>query len=93
MSDKYKRGGIRFDGYNSPKETPSHKEKSHAVLAKDGDKVKLIRFGQQGVEGSPVKPGETEADKNRRISFKARHAANIRKGKMSAAYWSDKVKW
>jgi hypothetical protein len=63
------------------------------VLAKEGDKIKLIRFGQQGVSGSPAKTGESAADRARRASFKARHASNIKKGKMSAAYWADKVKW
>lgn len=85
--------GEKFAGYNKPKRTPNHPEKSHVVLAKEGDKVKLIRFGQQGVSGSPPKTGETEAAKARRASFKARHASNIKKGKMSAAYWADKVKW
>ena len=85
--------GEKFAGYNKPKRTPNHPEKSHVVLAKDGDKVKLIRFGQQGVSGSPAKTGESEADRARRASFKARHASNIKKGKMSAAYWADKVKW
>lgn len=85
--------GEKFAGYNKPKRTPNHPEKSHVVLAKEGDKVKLIRFGQQGVSGSPPKKGETEAAKARRASFKARHASNIKKGKMSAAYWADKVKW
>lgn len=80
-------------GYNKPKKTPSHPTKSHVVVAKDGDKVKTIRFGQQGVSGSPAKKGESEADKARRKSFKARHSANIAKGKMSAAYWADKAKW
>jgi hypothetical protein len=80
------RGGITFSGYNKPKKTPGHKTKSHAVLAKSGDQVKLIRFGQQGVKGSP----EGSA---RNKSFKARHAKNISKGKMSAAYWANKVKW
>ena len=80
-------------GYNKPERTPSHPTKSHVVVAKQGDQVKTIRFGQQGVSGSPAKKGESEADKNRRASFKARHAANIAKGKMSAAYWADKVKW
>lgn len=90
---KYTRGGISFEGYNKPKKTPSHPTKSHAVLAKEGDQVKLIRFGQQGVSGSPKKEGESEAYRERRESFKARHASNIKKGKMSAAYWADKVKW
>lgn len=80
-------------GYNKPKKTPSHPTKSHVVVAKAGDKVKTIRFGQQGVSGSPKKEGESKAAKARRESFKARHADNIAKGKMSAAYWSDKVKW
>lgn len=80
-------------GYNKPKRTPSHPTKSHVVVAKTGDTVKTIRFGQQGVSGSPKKAGESEADKNRRSSFKARHAGNIAKGKTSAAYWADKVKW
>ena len=88
-----KRGKEEFSGYNKPKKTPSHPTKSHAVLAKSGDQVKLIRFGQQGVSGSPTREGESAADKARRASFKARHAANISKGKMSAAYWADKVKW
>lgn len=88
-----KRGDDTFEGYNKPKRTPSHPKKSHAVLAKAGDKVKLIRFGQQGVSGSPKKEGESEAYRKRRESFKARHAANIAKGKLSAAYWADKVKW
>lgn len=85
--------GEKFQGYNKPKRTPNHPNKSHAVLAKEGDKVKLIRFGQQGVSGSPKKTGESEAARKRRESFKARHAANIKKGKMSAAYWSDRTKW
>jgi hypothetical protein len=85
--------GERFEGYNKPKRTPNHPEKSHVVLAKDGDKVKLIRFGQQGVTGSPPKTGETEAAKARRASFKARHSSNIAKGKMSAAYWANRQKW
>lgn len=80
-------------GYNKPKKTPSHPTKSHVVVAKAGDQVKTIRFGQQGVSGSPKKEGESKAAKARRESFKARHADNIAKGKMSAAYWSDKVKW
>jgi hypothetical protein len=88
-----KKGKETFSGYNKPKRTPNHPTKSHAVLAKEGDKEKLIRFGQQGVSGSPKKSGESESYKNRRESFKARHAQNIAKGKMSAAYWADKVKW
>ncbi len=92
-SSKYTRGGESFSGYNKPKTTPDHPSKSHAVLAKDGDQVKLIRFGQQGVKGSPKKEGESEDYRERRESFKARHSKNIKKGKMSAAYWADKVKW
>lgn len=88
-----KKGSETFSGYNKPKKTPSHPTKSHAVLAKSGSKEKLIRFGQQGVSGSPAKEGESAADKARRKSFKARHASNIAKGNMSAAYWADKVKW
>ena len=88
-----KRGKEQFQGFNKPKRTPSHPTKSHAVLAKSGDTVKLIRFGQQGVSGSPAKMGESEADKARRKSFKARHAQNIAKGKLSAVFWADKVKW
>lgn len=78
--------GEKFSGYNKAKRTPNHPKKSHVVLAKEGDKVKLIRFGQQGVKGSP-----TGTARNR--TFKARHAKNIAKGKMSAAYWAAKVKW
>ena len=87
-----KRYGLK--GVNKPKRTPSHATKSHVVLAKEGDRVKLIRFGQKGAKtaGKP-KAGESEAMKNKRKSFKARHAKNIRKGKMSAAYWANKVKW
>tara|TARA_R110000822_G_scaffold178103_4_gene318060 strand:+ start:294 stop:575 length:282 start_codon:yes stop_codon:yes gene_type:complete len=81
-----------LEGVNKPKRTPKHPDKSHVVLAKEGDKVKLIRFGQQGVKGAGKSP-KTEAEKARRSSFKARHAENIAKGKMSAAYWSAKVKW
>ena len=88
-----KRGKEQFSGYNKPKKTPGHPTKSHAVLAKSGDQVKLIRFGQQGVSGSPKKANESEADRKRRESFKARHADNIAKGKMSAAYWADREKW
>jgi len=85
--------GEQFAGYNKPKRTPSNPKKSHAVLAKEGDTIKLIRFGQQGVSGSPPREGESAAAKARRASFKARHAKNITKGKLSAAYWADKVKW
>ena len=85
------RAGV--SGYNKPKRTPNHPTKSHVVVAKDGSQVKTIRFGQQGVSGSPRKKGESDAYRKRRESFKARHASNIAKGKMSAAYWADKVKW
>ena len=85
------RGEI-FSGYNKPKRTPKHPTKSHAVLAKEGGKIKLIRFGQQGVSGAGKNP-KSKRDKARRKSFKARHAKNIRKGKMSAAYWANKTKW
>ena len=88
---RLERAGV--SGYNKPKRTPSHPKKSHIVVAKSGDQVKTIRFGQQGVSGSPKREGESESDKARRASFKARHASNIAKGKMSAAYWADKVKW
>lgn len=85
------RAGV--EGYNKPKRTPNHPTKSHVVVAKSGDEIKTIRFGQQGVSGSPKREGESEADKARRSSFKARHAKNIAKGKMSAAWWADKQKW
>lgn len=88
-----KKGSETFEGYNKPKRTPNHPTKSHAVLAKDGEQVKLIRFGQQGTKGSPEKENESESYRKRREAFKARHAENIAKGKMSAAYWADKVKW
>ena len=95
-----KRGKETFSGYNKPKRTPKHKTKSHAVLAKEGDKIKLIRFGQQGkkvstLKGTAGKPkkGESARMKAKRKSFKARHAKNIKRGKMSAAWWADKVKW
>lgn len=85
------RAGV--SGYNKPKRTPNHPKKSHVVVAKEGDKVKTIRFGQQGVSGSPKKQGESASYRKRRESFKARHAKNIAKGKMSAAWWSSTVKW
>ena len=84
------RAGV--SGYNKPKRTPNHPTKSHVVVAKEGDKVKTIRFGQQGVSGAGKDP-KTAKEKARRKSFKARHAKNIAKGKCSAAYWADKVKW
>ena len=85
--------GEQFSGYNKPKRTPNHPKKSHVVLAKEGGTVKLIRFGQQGVSGSPAQKRESASDKARRASFQARHAKNIAKGKMSAAFWANKVKW
>ena len=84
------RAGV--SGYNKPKRTPNHPTKSHAVLAKEGEKVKLIRFGQQGVSGAGKNP-RSDKDKARRKSFLARHAKNIARGKMSAAFWAAKVKW
>jgi hypothetical protein len=92
MSIDYR--GEKFSGYNKPKRTPDHPTKSHVVLAKVGDTVKMIRFGEQGAKtaGKP-KAGESEAMKKKRASFKARHAENIKKGRLSAAYWADKVKW
>ena len=92
MSIEYR--GETFAGYNKPKRTPDHPKKSHAVLAKEGKTIKLIRFGEQGAKtaGKPKK-GESEKMKKKRASFKARHGKNIKKGKLSAAYWADKVKW
>ena len=83
-----------MSGYNKPKRTPKHPKKSHIVVAKEGDKIKTIRFGQQGAStaGKP-KAGESQRMKKKRASVKARHRRNIAKGKMSAAYWADKVKW
>jgi hypothetical protein len=85
--------GETFAGYNKPKRTPDHPKKSHVVLAKENGTIKLIRFGQQGVSGSPAQKGESASDKARRASFKARHAKNIAKGKMSAAFWANREKW
>ena len=89
---RLKRAGV--SGYNKPKRTPNHPKKSHIVVAKEGNKIKTIRFGQQGAKtaGKP-KAGESERMKKKRKSFKARHSKNIKKGKMSAAYWAGKVKW
>jgi len=81
-----------LSGVNKPKRTPKHPKKSHVVLAQEGHKMKLIRFGQQGVKGAGKNPSSAK-QKARRKSFKARHAKNIKKGKMSAAYWADRVKW
>jgi hypothetical protein len=89
-----KRGGHTFAGYDKPIRTPNHPSgKSHAVVIKDKGKDRLIRFGQQGAKTKPPRKGETAADKAKRASFKKRHAKNIAKGKTSAAYWADKVKW
>jgi len=85
------RAGV--SGYNKPKRTPNHPSKSHVVVAKVGDQVKTIRFGAQGAKGSPKKANESPEYKARRLAWKARHAANIAKGKMSAAWWSNREKW
>ncbi len=105
MREDYKKGGktkkkdprlarAGVSGYNKPKRTPNHPKKSHIVVAKEGDKIKTIRYGEQGAStaGKP-KAGESEKMKKKRASFKARHAKNIAKGKMSAAYWANKSKW
>lgn len=86
------RAGV--SGFNKPKRTPDHPKKSHIVVAKEGDKVKTIRYGEQGAStaGKP-KAGESDKMKKKRASFKARHSKNIAKGKMSAAYWADRSKW
>lgn len=87
-----KKAGV--SGFNKPKATPDHPKKSHIVVAKEGDKVKTIRFGEQGaVTAGKPKAGESKEMKQKRESFKARHASNIEKGKMSAAWWANKVKW
>lgn len=87
---RLERAGV--SGFNKPKATPGHPTKSHVVVAKEGDQVKTIRFGQQGVKGAGANP-TSDKEKARKKSFEARHAKNIAKGKMSAAYWADKVKW
>ena len=89
---RLERAGV--SGFNKPKRTPKHPKKSHVVVAKEGDKIKTIRFGQQGAStaGKP-KEGESDRMKKKRASFKARHRKNIAKGKMSAAYWANRVKW
>ena len=84
---------VGVTGFNKPKRTPSHPTKSHIVVAKEGDTIKTIRFGQQGVNGSPKKKGESEAEKNRRASFKARHKCNTANSKLTARYWSCTKKW
>ena len=88
---RLERAGV--SGYNKPKRTPNHPTKSHIVVAKEGDQVKTIRFGQQGADTKPPRKGESAADKAKRASFKARRDKNIAKGKMSAAYWADPTKW
>lgn len=85
--------GETFSDYNKPKRTPDHPKSSHVVLAKEGSEIKMIRFGQQGAKTKPPRKGESKADKEKRESFKARHAKNIAKGKMSKAWWADKTKW
>ena len=90
IDSRLKSAGV--SGYNKPKRTPKHPTKSHVVVAKEGDKIKTIRFGQQGVSGAGKSP-KTAKQRARRKSFKARHSKNIAKGKMSAAYWANKVKW
>ncbi len=87
---RLERAGV--SGYNKPKRTPKHPKKSHVVVAKEGNQIKTIRFGQQGVRGAGKSP-KTDSEKARRKSFKARHGKNIAKGKMSAAYWANRVKW
>ena len=89
-----KRGGHTFAGFDKPIRTPNHPSgKSHAVVIKDKGKDRLIRFGQQGAKTKPPRKGESAADKAKRAAFKKRHAKNIAKGKTSAAFWADKVKW
>ena len=88
---RLKRAGV--SGYNKPKRTPSHPTKSHIVVAKVGDQIKTIRFGSQGAKGSPKKVGESAQYAARRNAWKARHATNIARGKLSAAYWANKAKW
>jgi|TARA_R100000482_G_scaffold72071_1_gene27501 hypothetical protein len=89
-----KRGGHTFSGFDKPIRTPGHSSgKSHAVVIKQDGKPKLIRFGQQGASTKPPRKGESAADKKKRAAFKARHAKNIAKGKTSAAWWANKVKW
>jgi len=95
MADRAKAQKLAKDrmACNKPQRTPNHPTKSHVVKACEGGKEKIIRFGQQGVQGSPKKQGESQSYRKRRESFKARHAKNISKGKMSAAYWADREKW
>lgn len=94
LSKEVTKGDETFSAYNKPKRTPDHPKKSHAVLAREKGKTKLIRFGQQGVSGEgKASESDSTSEKKRRASFKARHAKNIKRGKMSAAYWADKEKW
>ena len=86
---RLERAGV--SGFNKPRKTPGHPTKSHVVVAKEDGEVKTIRFGQQGVSGAGS--SNSPKQKKRRDSFRARHAKNIKKGKMSAAYWANKVKW
>lgn len=88
---RLERAGV--EGFNKPKRTPNHPKKSHIVVAKEGDKIKTIRFGQQGAKTVKDKKKYTKAEEAKKRSFKARHAKNIKKGKMSAAYWANRVKW
>jgi hypothetical protein len=90
---KNKMKELGLSGVNKPKRTPNHPTKSHVVMAKEGDTYKVIRFGQQGVSGSPKKEGETAAYRARREAFKARHAKNIARGRLSAAWWASTTKW
>ncbi|CAB4148061.1 hypothetical protein UFOVP431_96 [uncultured Caudovirales phage] len=90
---KNKMKELGLSGINKPKKTPGHATKSHVVMAKEGETYKVIRFGQQGVSGSPKKEGESDSYRARRESFKARHAKNIAKGRLSAAFWADREKW
>ena len=90
---KNKMKELGLSGVNKPKRTPNHPTKSHVVMAKEGNKYKVIRFGQQGVSGSPKKEGESASYRARREAFKARHAKNIAKGRMSGSWWSDRYKW
>ena len=91
MSITYR--GETFSDYNKPKRTPDHPKNSHVVLAKEGKKIRMIRFGAQGAKTKPPRKGESQADKNKRKSFKARHAKNIARGKMSPAWWANETKW
>jgi len=90
---KSKMKELGLSGANKPKRTPGHKTKSHVVMAKEDGRYKLIRFGEQGVKGSPKKKNESRAYRLRREGWKDRHAKNIAKGRRSAAWWADKYKW